>query len=220
MRSLAALVVVLGIAGATAGVGTRESEQSGNSAFEREDYFRWIEELSNWGRWGDSDEIGAMNLVTPEKLKQAAALVKSGVSVSLAQLQGPNIMADGTRSPYQQTRELPEGYEERVSTEAWTSPPAEDLLLPSHGSASHLDAMAHNFHDGRYYNGFTYRDITPDKGAVRGGIENMRNGIVTRGVLMDIPRLKGMPYLQKDERIYVEDLEAWERQAGRQSDVW
>ena len=74
--------------------------------------------------------------------------------------------------------------------------------------------MAHNFHDGRYYNGFTYRDITPDKGAVRGGIENMRNGIVTRGVLMDIPRLKGVPYLQKDERIYVEDLEAWERQAG------
>ena len=214
VKSLAVLIVVLGIAGATVGLGSSESEQSSRSTFKREDYYRWIEELSNWGRWGNTDEIGAMNLVTPEKIRQAATLVKSGVSVSLAQLQGPNIMADGTLSEYQQTRVHPEGYEERVSTESWTSPPAEDLTMPSHGAASHLDALAHNFHDGRYYNGFTYRDITLEDGAVRGGIENMRHGIVTRGVLMDIPRLKGVPYLQKDERIYVEDLEAWERQAG------
>ena len=215
MKSFAALVVMLllGITSAIVGVGARESEQSVNSTFQKDDWYRWVQELSNWGRWGNTDEVGAMNLVTPEKMKQAAALVRSGVSVSLAQLQGPNIMADGTRSRYQQTRELPEGYEKRVSTESWTSPPAEQLVMSSHG-ASHLDALAHNFHDGKYYNGFTYRDITPEDGAVKGGIENMRNGIVTRGVLMDIPRLKGVPYLEKGQRIYVEDLEAWERQAG------
>ena len=101
------VMVLLSIAGAISVAGMRESEQSGQSTFTKADYPRWIEELSNWGRWGDTDEIGAMNLVTPEKLKEAASLVKSGVSVSLAQLLGPNIMADGRRSPYQQTRRFP-----------------------------------------------------------------------------------------------------------------
>ena len=216
MKSLIGMVVILllSITGAFSVAGMREIEQSGQSTFTKADYPRWIEELSNWGRWGDSDEIGALNLVTPEKIKEAASLVKSGVSVSLAQMLGPNIMADGRRSPYQQTRRLPEGYEERMSTESWTAVPAEELTLPSHGNASHLDGMAHNIHNGMFYNGFSYKEVTPENGATKGSIANLRHGIVTRGVLMDIPRLKGVPYLQADERIYVEDLEAWEERAG------
>ncbi len=48
------------------------------------EYDRWKTELSNWGRWGPEDELGALNLITPEKRKQAAALVREGVSVSLS----------------------------------------------------------------------------------------------------------------------------------------
>ena len=57
----------------------------------KEDEPRLIRELSNWGRWAKADEVGAINLITPEKKRQAAALVKAGVSVSLAELQVPNV---------------------------------------------------------------------------------------------------------------------------------
>ena len=218
MAGAVAWALLIGVAGAIAvGIaGAPEGEQRGQAAFQSEDYRRWLEDptLSNWGRWGEEDEIGAMNLITPEKMKQAAALVKVGASVSLAELQVPNVEDPVyTGRPYTMTLNFPDGYEERVSTEEWTAPPAENLALSAHGGRSHIDALAHNFHNGQYYNGFSYKEIT-ETGAAKGGIHNLRHGIVTRGVLMDLPRLKGVPYLPKDEHIYVEDLEAWEKKAG------
>jgi kynurenine formamidase len=170
------------------------------------EFDRWKTELSNWGRWGKDDQLGALNLITPAKRKQAAALVKDGVTVSLAvdanfQVQGTGPTA---RAPYV-----------RTVTSAAPTGAGDRLDINFHGSTvTHIDAFAHRFFDGKMYNGFSWEEITMADGARKNSIYNLRAGIMTRGILMDIPRLKGVEYLEPGTRIYVEDLEAWEKKAG------
>ena len=85
-----------------------------------------------------------------------------------------------------------------------------------HGAgATHIDSFAHIFFDGLAWNGYPVSSVvSKEKGAVRNSVLNMKNGIVTRAILFDIPRLKGLPYLEPGTRIYPEDLEAWEKKAG------
>ncbi len=209
----AVLALSLGIGGvcfATRGV---EAQQRGDEPLTVARLEQWIAAHSNWGRWGADDDLGAINLITPEKRRQAAALVRDGVSVSLAEEQIPNVEQPGRSAPYRFSFTFRPDYEEYVTTNPWTAAPPEQLALGAHGSRSHLDALAHNFYKGHYYNGLPYTDITA-RGTIRGGIENLRHGVVTRGILMDIPRLRGVPYLEPGEPIYPADLEAWERQAG------
>jgi kynurenine formamidase len=166
------------------------------------DVERWKKDLSNWGRWGKEDQIGTMNLITPAKRKQAAALVKEGVSVSLAHDALTDAAVDNPR-PYEH---IMQGLG------------SDRIGVSFHGFAhTHLDSMAHIIDHGQVYNGYT-----PDKNVVmkdnqghpRNSIHNLKNGVFTRGILIDIPRLKGVPYLEPSTPIYVEDLEAWEKKAG------
>jgi kynurenine formamidase len=180
-------------------------------AFVRDDYFRWMKQLSNWGRWGSTDQRGTLNLITADKMKQAAQLVKTGISVSLAELQIPNEPDRVyTGEPYRMTMHLQEW--EKASKEDFSSPPAEDLAISAHGGRSHIDSPAHMFYKGQGYNGLTTHDIT-EKGALKASVEQMRHGIVTRGVLVDLPQLKGVPYLNPDVVVGVADLENWEKRA-------
>jgi len=184
------------VAGLAAG---QRSSQS--TAVTRADYDRWKQELSNWGRWGKDDQIGALNLITPAKRRQAAALVKEGFSVSLARNVDTEKAADN-----------PQPYERSMLAIG-----SDRLGVAFHGVAhTHLDSLAHIHYGGVFYNGYT-----PDEAAVmkRGGHEknsiiNVKNGIFTRGVLIDLPRLRGVPYLEPDTPIYARDVEAWEKMAG------
>ena len=85
-----------------------------------------------------------------------------------------------------------------------------------HGAGTtHLDSFAHVFFGGKMWNGYPVSElVTKESGAARNSILTMKDGIVTRGVLYDIPRLKGVPYLEPGTRIFAEDLEAWEKKAG------
>jgi kynurenine formamidase len=85
-----------------------------------------------------------------------------------------------------------------------------------HGASStHIDSLAHTFFRGKMWNGYdTSKLVTMAKGAEKNSVLPMKNGIVTRGVLYDIARLKGVPYLAPGDRIFPEDMEAWERKAG------
>jgi kynurenine formamidase len=84
-----------------------------------------------------------------------------------------------------------------------------------HGYAhSHIDALCHILYKDQTYNGYARADVNTDKGCTKLGIDNLKNGVITRGVLVDIARLKGVPYLEPGTAIYVEDLEAWEKKAG------
>ena len=96
----------------------------------------------------------------------------------------------------------------RVGGDEWT--------IHFHGAGiTHVDSLAHIFDDGVTYNGYAPTDeVMLSTGPQRGGVDVMRTGIMTRGILMDIPRLKGVEYLEPGTRIFPEDLEAWEAQAG------
>ncbi len=173
------------------------------SAPSKAEYERWKTELSNWGRWGKEDQLGAVNLITPAKRKQAASLVKDGISVSLAGDVNTERSIDNVQ-PY-----------EHVMTSAGPTGAGDRLAVSFHGYAhTHIDGFAHRFFDGKMWNGFSHEEVTEADGAKKNSIYNLHNGIVTRGVLIDIPRLKGVAYLEPGTRIFPEDIEAWEKQAG------
>ena len=167
----------------------------------------WMKELSNWGRWGKDDQMGAINLITPVKRKQAAALVKDGVSVSLARNTETEKAADND-SPFGHTMN-------NTGKNPLEGAYSMDLISVSyHGWAhSHMDSLCHMFYKGKMYNGYSQEEVTA-KGAQKLAVTNFKNGIFTRALLMDIPRLKGLPYLQPGTAIYPEDLDAWEKKAG------
>ena len=164
-------------------------------------YERWKTELSNWGRWGKDDQIGALNLITPAKRRQAFALVKEGFPVSLAADVDTEKAVDNP-NPYEH---------------AMLGLGTDRIGVAFHGIAhTHLDSLAHINYDGKFYNGYTPQQdvVMKDVGHAKNSIHNLKNGIFTRGILLDIPRLKGVPYLEPGTPIYVEDLEAWEKKAG------
>jgi kynurenine formamidase len=182
---------------ALAAAGTRPASVT------KAEYEKWKTELSNWGRWGKDDQLGAINLITAAKRKQAAALVKEGVTVSLAGDVNTERSADNGQ-PY-----------EHVMTQTGPGGAGDSLSVSFHGYAhTHIDAFAHRFFEGKMWNGFSYEEVTKEEGAKKNAIYNLHNGIFTRGILMDIARLKGVPYLEPGTRIFIEDLEAWEKQAG------
>jgi kynurenine formamidase len=169
------------------------------------EYERWQTELTNWGRWGKDDEMGALNLITPAKRKQAAALVKEGVTVSLASNAATSKALD-VPCPA-----------EWAMTAANQNAATDRIAYPCiHGAgATHIDSFAHIFFNGKMWNGYPVDgNVSKEHGAQRNSVLNMKHGIVTRAVLYDIPRLKGVPYLEPGTRIFPEDLEAWEKKSG------
>lgn len=184
--------------------GSSAQQTPTRSLVTKTEYERWATELSNWGRWGKDDEIGALNLITPAKRRAAAALVKRGLSVSMAA--DANEVRDATVNPTPYEREV---------TSTGPAYAMDRIGVAYHGGAhTHIDALSHRLFDGKMYNGFSGSTFTREGGAARDSIYSAHAGIVTRGVLMDIPALKGVPYLEPGTRIFAEDLEAWERKAG------
>ena len=170
-----------------------------------EQFERWLTELSNWGRFGPDDELGMANLITPAKRAEAAALVTEGHTVSLA-----------SNAQNYRTADVPCPVEWSMSRATRTGA-SDTIAYPCiHGpGTTHLDAFAHVFFDGKMWNGYDVDGlVTMEDGALKNSIMVVKDGLVTRGVLYDIPRLKGVPWLEPGTRITVEDLEAWEAQTG------
>ncbi len=166
---------------------------------------QWQEEISNWGRWGPDDEMGTLNLITPEKRREVAQLVKQGITVSLARDASTEESVDNPCPvEWEMINASSGGASDRISYQC------------IHGLGStHIDGFAHRFFGGKMWNGYPVEDlVTLEHGALKNAVLTMKNGIVTRGVLYDIPKLKGVPYLEPGTRITVADLEAWEAQTG------
>ncbi|MBI3210364.1 MAG: cyclase family protein [Candidatus Solibacter usitatus] len=167
---------------------------------------QWMKELSNWGRWGKDDQLGAINLITPAKRKQAAALVREGISVSMSH-DTLKDKAPDVSSPFVQEMKMT-----GVNNPGQFS--IDQYTVLYHGYAhSHMDSLCHIFYKGQMYNGFPQTAVTAS-GAGKLGIQNYKQGIFTRAVLMDIPRLKGVPYLEPGTPVYPEDFDAWEKKTG------
>ena len=168
---------------------------------------QWMEDLSNWGRWGADDQLGAVNLITQAKRREALALATTGEVVSLSL---PIKVVPAPDDPQSTT----------AFTNLWVTSIQSGFLMERqqvafHGSTvSHLDALCHAHHEGKVYNGIPLDEVFDETGCTQMGISGLAGGIVTRGVLIDIPRLKGLDALETGTHVYPEDIEAWERRTG------
>jgi len=171
-----------------------------------EDFRSIGQRLSNWGRWGDDDERGTTNLVTPERMVRAASMVRSGKVFSLGipfDESGPQ-QGGGIRSnplhlmtaTGQAQDHLPGGFRY-----------ADDYVVMPLQCATQWDGLAHVFYDEQLYNGFPASDVTP-RGALHNGIEGQATGIAGRGVLLDIAALEGVDWLSGGFVITPDHLEA------------
>lgn len=185
-------------------IGAQSTET--RSTVTREMIDAWMKELSNWGRWGKTDQLGAVNLITPQVRRRAAALVKEGFSVSLSR-DADSVRAVDNSRPFER---------KMISSGADPKPmfAMDTYTMSFHGaSLTHFDALSHMVYQGKTYNGYPQEEID-GSGARQLAVNAYKNGFVSRGILMDIPRLKGVKYLELGTPIYPQDLEAWEKKAG------
>jgi len=168
----------------------------------QDEVLEYFTTLSNWGRWGAEDELGTLNLVTPAKRLEAIALVEAGTTVGCARALEFEDRAADVMYP-------PQRFMIRAGDDPASTGAAEFLGVAMHGqTVSHIDALSHQFWGGRVYNDRPQSAISTIHGATTCSIETMRNGIVTRGVLVDIPRLRGVPYLEPEDPIMPDELDA------------
>ncbi|CAG1000787.1 hypothetical protein MYXO_02995 [Myxococcaceae bacterium] len=159
--------------------------------------------LSNWGRFGERDQLGTLNLVTRERSAAAAALVRTGRSVSCARAIDTEPSAENPQPALHHMI--------GTASEGWGG---DFLALAPHGYAtSHIDALCHIFHAGMLYNGYSCQRVTA-RGALDLSIDALRDGVVARGVLLDPPRVDGRPFLEPGEALHPEDLERAEVESG------
>jgi kynurenine formamidase len=172
---------------------------------------QWFHDLaarvSNRGRWGVEDEIGTLNLITPEATLRGVRCVKVGKSFSLA----IPLSQDGP-----QTGRIP-GRINPLHTMTGINTPftgdramvclSDDVVAMGLQAATHWDALAHASYEGRLYNGHPAASVTAEVGATKCGIDKVKT-IVTRGILLDVARAKGVVRLEPGYAIQPTDLDA------------
>lgn len=159
--------------------------------------------MSNWGRWGADDELGALNLVTPEAVFRGLRAVRRGAVYSLSQVIGPESPRGEARPPNRlfmaiDGADFAAGAADFAATTGGSAARGarpfrigdEAMFLTTHNGTTHIDALSHYWVDGQMYNGFSGDLVTSD-GAGRLGIENMR-AMVTRAVVLDMARYRGV----------------------------
>jgi kynurenine formamidase len=177
------------------------------------DYF---DSCSNWGRWGPDDELGTLNYLTPERRRRAASLVRDGRSVSCARLiPTGEIEADFHAPPLHLMTSSGDVWADRATPPDALQSSGDFIGLAFHGfSITHVDSLCHIFRDGRMYNGHPSGLVSTAAGAAVLSVDAVRDGIVGRGVLLDVARLRGVDWLDPSEGVFPEDLEAAEEAAG------
>ena len=173
----------------------------------REEYEAYRQRLSNWGRWGSDDQFGTLNHITPEARAAAAGLVSLGRTVSCANpLATAAVVSDGRRNGN------PAQHRMNVGPASCT----DYIGVSYHGFVNtHVDALCHIYtsEGGRLYNDADPALIT-EEGALTHSIDRWRGGIVTRGVLYDIPRFRGQDYVRPGEPVEGWELADCARQSG------
>lgn len=176
----------------------------------------YCKRFRNWGKWGSDDEVGTLNYITPDKISQAATLVRRGKVISLAlpfDANGPQtgrlsrvnpihtMLATGT-DVLAGSQSFPRGFGY-----------ADDMVAMPLQCGTQWDGLSHIFRDGKMWNGYSAAEVTSG-GARRNGIEKLRDRVVSRGVLLDIAALKGVASLEPGYAITVDDLDAAAARAG------
>jgi kynurenine formamidase len=159
----------------------------------------WIRQRRNWGRWGKDDQLGAINLITPAKRAAAARLVRTGRSVSLSR---PFPKDPGPNNP------LPAHHFMRTHARGQGGFSADYYGIYYHGIAStHLDALCHTWDDDAMWNGRDPKKEITFEGARFGSVEHWAEGIMTRAVMLDVPRHRGVPCVTHDRPVHGWELD-------------
>jgi kynurenine formamidase len=171
------------------------------STVTKQQWDQWFKSLSNWGRWGKDDDRGALNLITADKARQASALVKTGTSVSLSKPVSRDTPPSG---PQPRKVEAPGAYTSFFLVDGDYLYERQEISYHG-GRLTHFDALCHVSHEGKVYNGYNFKEIvTEPGGCTRLSVNSAKDGIVTRGILVDLP----------GRRVTRADLEAWEKKTG------
>jgi len=180
-------------------------------------FLSFIESFSNWGKWGIEDELGTVNFITPQVRKEALQTVQEGVSVSCSRLL--EFFSKSPDTTYQATRFMLESGDGREnedehcnSVHSSRRAVKEQISFVFHGyTITHLDSLSHFSWKGKMYNNRSCNLVSISQGSKKNSIESLKNGILTRGVLLDIAELKSKQWLENGEPVTREDLENAEK---------
>jgi kynurenine formamidase len=170
-----------------------------------------FESVKNWGRWGADDERGTLNYLTPGHVRAAAALVRSGRHVTMSI---PMNTAAGPDNPSPVIHHVVQGHDIDIGSSTLTF--ATDYLgLAFHGDChTHMDALCHIAYQGKVYNGRPALECMTSQGATSLDVTTYEHGLVGRGVLLDAPRFRGVPWLEPGDAVGRAELEAMEQAQG------
>jgi kynurenine formamidase len=171
------------------------------------EFERLFDSVSTWGRWGDDDERGALNLLKPADLVAAAGLVRSGEAVTLSLPLNTSAGIDNPEPAVHRMTMLAEAEDGSGPLRF-----AKDYigLDYHHESHSHIDALCHVALNGKLYNGRPRSSLTAE-GATADAIDVLKDGLVGRGVLLDVPRYREIAWLEPGDHVLIADLEGCER---------
>jgi kynurenine formamidase len=166
--------------------------------------------VSNWGRWDDHGERGALNHLTPARIAAAARLVRTGLTITLSE---PLKTEAGIDVPEPADHHMTMLTDVDIGSGSVRF--AKDYIgVDYHNEGhSHIDAFCHVAFEGLFFDGKPDRSVTAE-GARSGAIDVLKDGLVGRGVLLDVPRARGVSWIEPGEHVFREDLEAAERDQG------
>jgi kynurenine formamidase len=175
-----------------------------------EDFEAIFESVKNWGRWGADDIMGTLNLIKPEHVVHAASLVRTGKSISMA-IEVNTVAGPDNASPAIHHMTLNHDIDIKSGKVRFSM---DFIGMACHGDChTHIDALNHVSYDGKLYGGRSVDTVT-SVGAQVLVMDDYANGIVGRGVLLDVPRFRGVPYLEPGEAVTRAELEAVEEAQG------
>jgi kynurenine formamidase len=173
----------------------------------------WMQTLSNWGRWGEDDQKGTLNLITPAVTRRAVGLVREGVTVSCERVISYQPGPDAPRPPQHFMIASGDPYRPGEGPDRQVAMDYFGLAYHGH-TITHIDSLAHFFWDGRLYNGRPSTMVTTNGGATSHSVDAARSGIVTRGVLVDAAALRGVEYIPRGQGVGLDDVERAEQECG------
>ena len=176
----------------------------------------YVQSLSNWGRWGDDDQLGTVNHISSDHRKKAASLVKDGVAVSCARLITTEIAPDIRSQFIHYMTGSGEGYTPNPDMNTLRTTGSGDFIgMAFHGNfITHLDSLCHMFWNGHMYNGRPSSMVTTREGATAESIELLKDGVVSRGVLLDAVRHRGVDWMESGQGVMPNELEEMEAEQG------
>ncbi len=177
------------------------------SRVSRAEFEKLFERVCNWGRWGPDDERGTLNYITSEHIRRAPGLIRSGRSVSMAV---PINTVAGPDNPRPAIHYMVQSYD--IHSDLGEPQFSTDFLASEfHGDChTHIDALCHIAYKGKLFNGKPVSTVTSHGPTIQ-DITAYAHGLVGRGVLLDIPRLRGVKWLEPGDAVTTAELEAAEK---------